>query len=146
MTEQSDVKAAAKRLIAEAAIAEREMLHMYNSSHRPDYLTVAHAALEAVNDLARLLGEVEALKVEAALQANALHALVCNAYGYDKSIVRALALWARGSKDERYRDLIERVLDAEMAAGRVSHCSDFHADDAAPAMAPGASDAEDGSD
>jgi hypothetical protein len=57
-----DVKAAAKRLIAEAAIAEREMLHMYSSSHRPDYLTVAHAALEAVNDRARLLGEVETMR------------------------------------------------------------------------------------
>jgi hypothetical protein len=64
MTE--DVRAAAKRLIAEAAIAEREMLHMYSREHRPDYLTVAHAALEAVNDLARLLGELE--RVKAALE------------------------------------------------------------------------------
>jgi non-homologous end joining protein Ku len=59
-----------------------------------------------------------------------LHALVCNAFGYDKSIVRALALnaWQIGkhSGDQKLMDLAQRVLDAEKRAHDVSNCADVH--------------------
>lgn len=59
-----------------------------------------------------------------------LHALVCNAFGYDKSIVRALAIRARQigthSGDQGLMDLAQRVLDAEAEAGRVLPCCVVH--------------------
>jgi len=58
---------------------------------------------------------------------DALHALVCNAFGYDKSIVRALALWARGETDNlQLRALCARVLEAEERARMASRCEDVH--------------------
>lgn len=57
-----------------------------------------------------------------------LHALVCNCFGYDKSIVRGLALYVRRRDDvpEFYRKLAERVLAAENEAGQASPCADVH--------------------
>jgi len=52
----------------------------------------------------------------------ALHRLVCSAWGYDKSIVRELALRAA----PRDKELAERVLAAEAEAHTVSRCSDVH--------------------
>ena len=65
-------------------------------------------------------------------QEEALHALVCNAEGYDKSIVRALALqvkrWAEHPviDNPRIAELAERVLRAEEQAHRFSRCADVH--------------------
>jgi hypothetical protein len=120
------------------------------SGHRcpPTYIQ----QLQAENT--RLRAELASLNVETDLQADALHVLVCNAYGYDKSIVRALALqvksWAQHQVVNRPEivELAARVLAAEEQAGRISHCSDHHADvaalDTATAEAPGAEDAGEG--
>lgn len=59
-----------------------------------------------------------------------LHALVCNAFGYDKSIVRALALKARqigkDSGDDGLAALAQRVIDAEGVARMGSLCAVVH--------------------
>jgi hypothetical protein len=67
----------------------------------------------------------------------ALHALVCNAYGYDKSIVRAAALRLRQMAiiGPGLKELAERLLEAEEAAGRVSRCDDVHPLPKGPATA-----------
>lgn len=57
-----------------------------------------------------------------------LHALVCNGHGYDKSITRALALYVRASNvaPPLYKDLAERVLNAETEARLASPCDVLH--------------------
>ena len=64
----------------------------------------------------------------ARLAVDPLHALVCNAFGYDKSIVRALALWARSQAgpNQYIRDLVERVLEIESLARSRSLCAVVH--------------------
>lgn len=59
-------------------------------------------------------------------QEEAFHALVCNANGYDKSIVRAMAIWMRAQVNDQYRQLGERVLKAEEHARQFSRCEDVH--------------------
>jgi hypothetical protein len=117
-----DIKAAAQRLIAEAAIAEREMLHMYSREHRPDYLTVAHATLEAVNDRTRLLGEVERLK-------SALGAFCWQTEAMERE-------WEDGSIRSDHMAFLLNCLIDSAKKGRAAL-------DTAPAVAPGASDAGD---
>jgi hypothetical protein len=148
-----DVKAAAKRLIAEAAIAEREMLHMYSREHRPDYLTVARFALEAADRQAALAEEMGRLKAE-------LH-------GYH--VTEALR-WSKTAPEMEDCPRCAALDAAPAGAGEAERCSivfnneriqgqcpypamtgsDMCADhdarriDRAPAVAPGASDAGDG--
>jgi hypothetical protein len=57
-----------------------------------------------------------------------LHDLVCDAFGYDKSIVRALALWVRENTkpDQHPHDLALRVIEAESLAHRRSLCAVVH--------------------
>lgn len=63
---------------------------------------------------------------------DAFHALVCNAEGYDKSIIRALALQAKRWAEHQVIDspsivaLADRVLRAEERAHAFSRCADVH--------------------
>jgi hypothetical protein len=83
-----------------------------------------------------LLADVDALREQLAERTRELeqarrreqvfHALVCNAFGYDKSIVRALAIWARHNGDAWAKHLAERVIAAEEAARVALPCSEAH--------------------
>ena len=59
-------------------------------------------------------------------QLKAAHALVCNGFGYDKSFVRALAIWARQHGDDYALWLAGCVLQREEEARRLIPCSEVH--------------------
>lgn len=62
-----------------------------------------------------------------ATERDPLHALVCNAFGYDKSIVRGLALGVKATTTDPFMmQLAQRVLETESLARSRSLCVIVH--------------------
>lgn len=102
--------------------------------------TAPSCVTEMLTHIDALIAERDALRAELTASqglVERLHALVCNAFGYDKSIVRTMAIWMRGQVNNQYRELGQRVMDAEEAARVAAPCSLVH-----PLAAPGRADSE----
>lgn len=111
-------RAAAERLLREVEIRPDETT---------EYVWDLDSSLPHLeDDIQTVARAVLALSAERERLVAALHGLVCNAFGYDKSIVRGLALWAKRVGDPQMVTLAERVLKAEAEAGQVSQCDDVH--------------------